>query len=184
MDIFSKISLSLIILGASCLMAAGAMGQNDNDGQLGRQSTGRISLALEITERANPILTLVDSSGAPFQLPAFLENQLSQSLTESGVAQFPLCMQDTGSGAASVSLDSAPEEMILTGPNGETIRYEVNIVEMAGETDVNGTRPGNSEPSGCEEGSQMTVEISILDDLPASGQSQLTGQFRLMISPE
>ena len=184
MDTFSKISLILAILVASGLMSAGAMGQNDNDGQLGPQSSGRISLALEITEMANPILTLVGSSGAAFQLPAFLENQLSQSLSESGVAQFPLCMQDGGAGAASVSLDSAPEEMILTGPNGETIRYEVNIAETADYSDIDSAEPGNSEPSGCEGGSQMTVEISIIDDLPASGRSQLTGQFRLMISPE
>jgi len=184
MDTFSKISLFLVILGSSGLMATGAMGQNDNDGQLGLQSTGRIRLALEITERSNPILTLVNSSGAAFQLPAFLENQLSQSLSESGIAQFPLCMQDIGSGTASVSLDSEPEEMILTGPNGENVRYEVNISDMTPDAGINSAQPENAEPGGCEEGSQMTVEISILDDLPASRQSQLTGQFRLMISPE
>lgn len=173
----------LSLLAGLILMSAEVQAQNDNDGQLGPRSSGRISLTLEITERASPTLTLVSAAGTETRLPAFLENELSRSLGESGTAQFPICLQDNGGGGSTVNLASGSEDMILTGQNGESIRYEVTISETTPEpAEIASSK--DSGPAGCDGDAQFLVEVAVLDELPAAARAQLQGQFRLMITPE
>lgn len=163
--------------------------QEANDGALGPTSAGRLNLSLEISNRPNPTLTLINRGGGASQIPAFLGETLSRALGEKRNVEFPVCLDGTGGEEVTVSVEpTASDEMTLTGANGERVSYEVSIRgnRGAGNTQAKDKKVQYRQPANglCDEDSALKVEVTLPDELPAASVAQLRGRFRLMITAE
>lgn len=171
-----------------CLaLAISSSAQETNDGKLRSQSLGRINLSLEITNRPNPTLTLVNRGGGSTSIPGFVEETLTRALSQNRNAEFPVCIADGSGGEITVSVENdETEERMFTGPNGEKIPFEVSIKGNKGLANEDAKKVQYIKPENevCNEDSSMKIKITLPDDAPLASTSLLRGRFNLTITAE
>ena len=171
-----------------CLaLAISGSAQETNDGKLRSQSLGRINLSLEVTNRPNPTLTLINRGGGSSSIPGFVGETLTRALGQNRNVEFPVCIADGVGGEITVSVENEEnEERVLTGTNGEKIPFEVSIKGNKGLASENPKRVQHIKPENeaCSEDSTMKVKITLPEDVPLASTSLLRGRFKLMITAE
>jgi len=180
---FWRVSIAYFCLA----LAISGSAQETNDGKLRSQSLGRINLSLEITNRPNPTLTLINHGGGSFNMPGFLRETLTRALGQNRNVEFPVCISNGIGGEITVSVENDEnQERVFTGANGEKIPFEVSIKGNKGLANENAKRVQYIKPEdeACNEGSSMQVKITLPEDVPLASTSLLRGRFKLMITAE
>jgi hypothetical protein len=169
---------------AALLFLAEISAQNGTT--VGAVSTGQIEMALEITNRPNPTLTLINKEGGGSEsIPAFLAETLSKALGEKRNATFPVCLGGTSNGEVTVSVESQDGgRLLLTSDTGAQIPYDVSIKGKTNSANTRKAQYKQTEGAICDESSALQVEITIPGNLPPESTSQLRGRFRLTVTNE
>lgn len=186
-----RIRQIIFIQGVSALLCMPAFveisAQEANDGDLGPQSSGRVNMSLEITNRPNPTLQLNNPGGGVAKIPGFLESTLLRALGQYRNVEIPVCLARNGASEFTVSVDSDEnDDMMLTGVNGEQIPYEVNIKGNRGngkdfEKKAQYIQPENGA---CDTGSALKMQITLPETSSLESAALLRGRFRLIITAE
>jgi hypothetical protein len=186
-----KIRHIVFIQGISALFCMPAFfqisAQETNDGDLGRQSSGRVNMSLEITNRPNPTLQLGNPGGGVANIPGFLEGTLLRALGQNRNVEIPVCFAQNGASEFTVSVDSDEnDDMMLTGLDGEQIPFEVNINGSHGNGNDFGKKVQYIQPENgaCDTDSALKMQITLPETPSLASAVLLRGRFRLIITAE
>jgi len=163
-----------------------AEGQDSNAGDLGATSKGQISFSLEITNRPNPTITLINNGGGTSSIPAFVADRLTQALSDKRNANFPVCIAGTTGEEITVFVESqTAEDQFISASDGIKIPFDVTIKGNSG-TQAKGKkaqyRPNPAVT--CAESTALEVEISIPQSPDTENISNFRGKFNLLLTNE
>ncbi|MFT7547834.1 MAG: hypothetical protein ACI9VI_001675 [Candidatus Azotimanducaceae bacterium] len=191
-------NISLLLITCIGLLLLGSVAaQESRDGELGPSSYGELSLTLEITNRPNPTITLINRGGGSSAIPAFVAEKLLNALGDKNNANFPVCLAIPGNYEATVSITTSAEEQFLISGDGSKIPFTLKLNGNSSPNGNNGNgqsaRYKPSDDLSCSEGSGLDVEINLGEPLPdnsnnARGNSRnlksYRGSFKLLIRVE
>jgi hypothetical protein len=181
-----------------CLtLLAGVTAQESLNGELAEVSYGEISVSLEITNRPNPTLTLINRGNGNTAIPAFVAEALTKALSNSNNASFPVCLLVTSNQEVTVSVVSSVNEQYLTGDDGSRMPFALKLNgNDKGSNNGNGqsTKYKPNDNLSCSEDSALDVEITLGESLAKTGSSvsanginkptAYRGSFKLLIRAE
>jgi hypothetical protein len=165
-------------------LAFSGSAQETNDGKLRSQSLGRVNLSLEITNRPNPTLILINRGDGTFTIPGFVAETLTRALSQNRNVEFPVCIVDGSGDEITVSVEN--EEKMFTGEKGEKIPFEVSLKGNKALAKEHTKRVQYIKPENeaCNEDSSMKLKITLPEDAPPASTSLLRGRFKLTITAE